>query len=151
MPDPSDLGSPPPDAMGAMGGAAAPPSPVRPPSPGPTAPATVSVQNQGNLLRARGIVGMAMTFLDQALGLASSKTAEGQAIMKALQALSKNFGPAPKDFGPQELKLAASRMNPLQGGGPAGAVGQRQNQLGLGAPRGPQGPRMPQAPMGGMA
>lgn len=136
MPDPSPMPAPASPAPGV-------------PSPGPTGPASVGVQNQGNLLRGRVLAGMAMTFLDQAHALLSSKTEEGQTVLKMLNAGSKHFGPPPKDLATQELKLAQSRLSPmggLQGGGgnPMAAVQQRASQLGLGAPRGPYAPRTPQ-------
>lgn len=114
------------------------PTPARAPSPGPTSPAGVNVQNEGNAMRSKVLAGIAMTFLDQALALASSKTEEGQAILKMLNAGSKFFGPPPKELGMQELKLAQSRLNPMQqqpaGPAPQAAVQQRMGQLGMQRP-----------------
>lgn len=110
------------------------------PSPGATGPAGVKVQNEGNAMRGEVLAGIAMTFLDQALSMLSSKTDKGQAVLKMLQAGSKHFGPPPKDLGAQELKLAAARMNPMQSSGPQGgpapmgAVQQRMGQLGMTRP-----------------
>lgn len=117
------------------------------PSPGPTSPAAVGVQQNGNVMRSRLLVGVAMSFLDTALALASSKSDEGQTILSMLNAGKKLFGKPAKDLGAGELKLAASRLNPAteaMGGPPMGPVAARAGQLGLGMPRGPYGPRQPQ-------
>lgn len=131
----------PPMMMGAQGA-------PRVPTPGPTGPAGVGVQNEGNAMRGKVLAGIAMTFLDQALSMLSSKTDEGQAVLKMLSAGSKFFGPPPKELGAQELKLAAARMNPMQGpaAGPSPMpnVMNRAAQLGIAPP--PQG-----APQGAAA
>lgn len=122
---------------------AAMPAPPRVPSPGPTAPAGVGVQNEGNAMRGKVLAGIAMTFLDQALSMLSSKTDEGQAVLKMITAGSKFFGPPPKDLGAQELKLAWSRLNPMQGqagpgsSSPMSAVQNRASQLGMNLARPP--------------
>lgn len=81
--------------------------------PGPTGPGTMAPQSNG--LRARGMIlmGLGLQTMEKAIGLLGTTTPEGQAALKALTALSKVFGKAPKDMGMQEVKLLGE-----QAGGP---------------------------------
>lgn len=97
-------------------------------------------------MRIRGMVtaNMGLKQLDMALALLGSSSEEGQAILKALSALSKIFSaPRSPDFGNAEMKLMGARQgamgpSPQPGGmAPGMAVQNRLRSLGMGG--GPPG------------
>lgn len=108
-------------------------------------------KKDGNSEKGRVQVHVAMNMLEQALGLFGAETKEGQAILKHLGGLAKQFGDNDtSDLVPAELKEMVGSM-PQTGGG-----SQVQQQImkmmqGGGQPGGMPGGGAPKPPMpGGM-
>src|SRR5262245_52723410 len=86
-----------------------PPGGMAPPG-GPTGPATMGPQSNG--LRARGMILMSLGLqtMEKAVSMLGVQTDEGRAALKALNALSKVFGKAPKDMGAAEVKMLGEQV-----------------------------------------
>jgi hypothetical protein len=94
----------------------------------------------GLAANARMQVTMAMDVLGQALPALDVKSAEGQAVLKALQTLSKAFGESAnksRDLIPSEVMTLLSGL-PGQNTPPGAKAAAAQPQPGAGAPQIPQ-------------
>lgn len=120
----------------------APPNAMQPP--GPTGPATMAPNRQGQRLQGMIAANIGLVMLDKALGMVGSTSDEGQALLKAIQALSKIFSaPRSHDLSNAEMKLMGAKQGPMappaQGGmAPGMAARDRLAALGMGG-GGPQG------------
>jgi len=113
----------PPEIMQALGGAGgaggAPPMPQaapggKPPAPGPGgAPMMAPARKEGNLAGARADIQVCIKKLAQALQTFSPTSDDGKAIMKAIGALTRNFGDTEgkdKELMPAEIMQAVSGL-----------------------------------------
>lgn len=123
MPEPSPSvsppGSPPGVAAGGMGsqmqGAGGPPTGNLPPA---GAPSSTPVQKLGLEARGAEVVRGALTALSLAFPMLGAGNKRGMAVMKAIQALSKEFAQEEQQGGNQQaLMQAMQRAQMRQGGG----------------------------------
>lgn len=130
MPGPGLKLAPPPGGGGTMAKPAADPLAAIPPGPGggPTgAPMATPEPMEGLKANAKMQVTMAMDVLGQALPNLDVKSPEGQAVLKALQTLSKAFGESAsgsRDLIPSEVMTLLSGLpaqNPSPGAKAAAA------------------------------
>jgi len=144
MPD-TEMMTPPAEAPPGMSGMT-PPNAMTPP--GPTGPATMAPNRQGQRMRGMVLANMAITILDKAIAELGSQSEEGQAVLAMLKA-GKVFaaGKSP-ELSQAEMKLMGAQQRPMGGppgmgggpggmGGPGAAVKSRLAALGMGG--GPQG------------
>src|SRR5262245_30396280 len=114
MPDEMAAAAPP------MPGADMPAPPQTPPNamtpPGPTGQAAMAPNRQGQRLQGMVVANIGLTMLDRALGMIGSQSDEGQALLKAIQALSKIFqAPRGQDLSQSEMKLMGAQQRPMGG------------------------------------